>query len=131
MTTPDQPSLLTRIALAFRLFFLVLFNAVFAGRVQRLASGDASPRRAARARRAPTPTGRHVAARPTDAALQLLGLLQREGRLIDFLQEDMSELRRRRDRRGRARRARPVPARRSTPHVKLERIRSESRGRAA
>lgn len=129
MTTPDQPSLLTRIALAFRLFFLVLFNAVFAGRVQRLASGDAGTTPAEPPAPAvplvePTPK---LLAPPTDSALQLLGLLQREGRLIDFLQEDVSsyadaEI-------GAAARVVHAQCKKALDaHVKLERIRSESEG---
>jgi Domain of unknown function (DUF2760) len=123
MTTPDQPSLLIRIALAFRLFFLVLFNAVFAGRVQRLASGDA------RTPAAPPPPEAvpKLLAPPTDSALQLLGLLQREGRLVDFLQEDVSsyadaEI-------GAAARVVHAQCKKALEaHVKLERIRSEAEG---
>jgi hypothetical protein len=83
--TDRDPSFFARVALAFAAFFRVLFNAAFAGRVQRLESGEpvaATPPAPA----APEPKLREV---PTDAALQLLGLLQREGRLIDFLQEDL------------------------------------------
>jgi hypothetical protein len=68
----------------------VLFNAPFAGSVARLGSGEPSSPAAP----APAPTPRVEAPKlrsaPTDSALQLLGLLQREGRLIDFVQEDVS-----------------------------------------
>jgi hypothetical protein len=128
MTTPDQPSLLTRSALAFRLFFLVLFNAVFAGRVQRLASGDAPSPAAPPAPAAPPPEPvAKLLAPPTDSALQLLGLLQREGRLVDFLQEDVSsyadaEI-------GAAARVVHAQCKKALDaHVKLERIRSETEG---
>ena len=84
-TTPNP----MRLLLAFRCFFLVLF----AGRL---------PKEAAALVPAPTPpalpapTPPPVAA-PTPAkhddgvrgAVQLLALLQREGRLLDFLQEDI------------------------------------------
>lgn len=84
-----DPSFFARLALAFAAFFRVLFDAAYAGRVQRLPSGDSVE---------PAPEPKVVAPAaapklreaPTDGALQLLGLLQREGRLIDFLQEDVS-----------------------------------------
>src|SRR5688572_25231603 len=86
MSTPSSetptPSFFARIGLAFGLFFKVLFDALFAGRVQRLGSGEPA------APPAPEPPKLHAA--PTESALQLLGLLQREGRLLDFLMEDMS-----------------------------------------
>jgi hypothetical protein len=88
-----DPSFFARLALAFAAFFRVLFNAAYAGRVLHLESGAASvsapvPERAPAAPPAPEPPKLREA--PTDGALQLLGLLQREGRLIDFLQEDVS-----------------------------------------
>jgi hypothetical protein len=83
--TDPNPSFLTRFALAFAAFFKVLFDATFAGRLLRLQGGEPAP--AAPPPAAPEPPKlREV---PTDSALQLLGLLQREGRLIDFLQEDL------------------------------------------
>jgi hypothetical protein len=92
-----DPSFFARLALAFALFFRVLFNASYAGRVARLPSGDtdasASPTRVSLPPPAPVrvePAPPKLREVPTDAALQLLGLLQREGRLIDFLQEDVS-----------------------------------------
>ena len=89
--TESDPSFFARLALAFGAFFRVLFNAHFAGRVQRLESGAAPVPVAAAA---PAPAS--VVEKPklsvanTDSALQLLGLLQRDGRLIDFLQEDVA-----------------------------------------
>lgn len=71
------PSLLARFGLAWRL----LFDATFATRVIQLDTR-------AEVATAPPPTPLHQA-RP-DSALQLLGLLQQTGRLIDFLQEDVS-----------------------------------------
>jgi hypothetical protein len=81
---PDSLSLLGRISLAFSTFFAVLADGSFAARVGALRAGVPQPA-------APVPP----AAAPLreaapDAALQLLGLLQREARFIDFVQEDMA-----------------------------------------
>jgi hypothetical protein len=91
--TDPNPGFFARLALAFVAFFRVLFDAAYAGSVQRLASGAPAP--APRAEPAPPvappkPEPPKLRAAPTDSALQLLGLLQREGRLIDFIQEDVS-----------------------------------------
>jgi hypothetical protein len=114
----DQPSFFARLALAFRLFFLVLGNALLAKRVQPLASGEPAPEPA-------EPPRLHIA--PSESALQLLGLLQREGRLIDFLMEDMSgyadaEI-------GAAARVVHDQCRKALiEHIKVERIRVEAEG---
>ena len=70
------PSFLQRIPLAFNAFFQVLFG-------KTPPSFDAAP---VPAPVAPTP----LVVVTHDAALQLLGLFQREARLIDFTQEDLS-----------------------------------------
>jgi hypothetical protein len=70
------PSFFKRIPLAFSAFFQVLFGKV-------PASLEAAP---VPAPVAPAPL---IVVTP-DAALQLLGLFQREARLIDFTQEDLS-----------------------------------------
>jgi hypothetical protein len=93
-----EPSLsfVSRLALAFAAFFRILGDAVFAARVA--AARDAAPalpppepelRLSAPAipKAAPPPRLREA---PTDAALQLLALLQREGRFVDFVKEDVS-----------------------------------------
>lgn len=84
--TEPPPGLLSRIGMAVSTFFKVLSDADFAQRLQSL-NTPAAPQ-------APVPTPAPVAPvviRPnTDAALQLLSLLQREARLIDFTQEDLS-----------------------------------------
>jgi hypothetical protein len=80
---------LNRIVLAFRSFFNILF------------SGELSPqvltalnltRRGAASTAAPKPAA--AAAAPTlrisDGALQILGIMQRDARLIDFLMEDIA-----------------------------------------
>lgn len=87
------PSLMRRIGLAFS----VLFNAELAGRLQRLIAGGAAPAPVASAPTpapapAPTPAPQPVIVRETtpEAALQLLGLLQRDARFVDFVQEELA-----------------------------------------
>ena len=87
MTDPT-PSFFKRVSLAFGSFFSTLSNPGYAARVQDLREHGEMPA-------APAPAATPVApavfkeATP-DAALQLLALLQREARLIDFVQEDLS-----------------------------------------
>jgi len=102
--TQTPPSFFSRIALAIGSFFSILGNPDFALRVQRLRDGDApapAPRAAAPTF-APSPSAPTSAPVPTpapvstlreatpDAALQLLALLQREARFVDFVQEDVA-----------------------------------------
>jgi hypothetical protein len=76
----DELSFLTRLWFAWICFFRVLFDRAFAERVWK--RERALPEPAAPKSSAPTPT--------CDAALQLLALLQREGRLVDFLEQDVT-----------------------------------------
>lgn len=80
--------------LAWVCFFRVLFDGVFAARVRALeAAPGAGDEKVERIRPAELePRGTEVAQNPAsnDAALQLLALLQREGRLVDFLQQDVT-----------------------------------------
>jgi len=78
---PSQPSLLQRIRLAFGAFFSILSSPAVAARVDRLQRDDAPAAPAA-----PAPLKQAT----PDAALQLLALLQRDARLIDFTQEDLT-----------------------------------------
>jgi hypothetical protein len=74
---------LNRIVLAFRSFFAILFTGKLAADVAReLGFSPAKPQPAASK---PAPQ-----LRPQDGALQILGILQRDSRLIDFLMEDIS-----------------------------------------
>ena len=83
-STPEAlPSFFQRIPLAFGAFFSVLGQPAFAARVIALRQPEA----AAPAPAAPPPMKEAT----PDAALQLLGLLQRDARLIDFTQEDLSQ----------------------------------------
>ncbi len=108
MNSPSQPpSFFSRIALAIGSFFAILGDAQLAQRVARLRGGeqlasDAPPREV----RVEVPVEKIVETRievpverivektvethaPT-AALQLLGLLQRQARFVDFVQEDVA-----------------------------------------
>lgn len=90
MTQPQspsagKPSLLRRIPLAFGAWFGVLADADLAARFAALRRG-AAPTPAASAATPAPPVLREAS---PDAALQLLALLQREARLIDFVGEDL------------------------------------------
>jgi hypothetical protein len=88
--TSSDPSFFVRLALAFQVFFRVLFNVVFAERVQRLGPDAAMIQPRPSAPPPATPSSPPLRELPSQSALQLLGLLQREGRFVDFLQEDIS-----------------------------------------
>jgi len=79
---------LGRIVLAFRSFFAILFTGTLPGEIaQEFGFTQGRPQPAAR----PAPTPAAVPqAQAADGALQILGLLQRDSRLIDFLMEDIS-----------------------------------------
>ncbi|HUA82594.1 MAG TPA: DUF2760 domain-containing protein [Bryobacteraceae bacterium] len=74
---------MNRIAFAFRSFFSILFKAELAADIAQ-AFGYT---RAAPVRVAPAPK---PIAGPADGAVQILSILQRDSRLIDFLMEDIS-----------------------------------------
>jgi len=98
MTTPSTealPSFFQRLPLAFGAFFSVLGNPSFAARVLALRQPAAATPATAPVT-APVAATKPAAPPPLkvatpDAALQLLGLLQRDARLIDFTQEDLSQ----------------------------------------
>jgi Domain of unknown function (DUF2760) len=84
---PSQPSLLKRIPLAFGAFFSILSSPAVAARAHRLQRDDTpAPAAAPVAPAAPAPLRQAT----PDAALQLLALLQRDARLIDFTEEDLA-----------------------------------------
>ncbi|QBE65154.1 DUF2760 domain-containing protein [Pseudoduganella lutea] len=99
--TTTTPSFLARIPLAFSAFFKTLGDAEFAARFQndqvgpiRAPSAPSAPPPPPAPAPVPAPAPAPVApplreATP-DAALQLLSLLQREARLIDFTQENLA-----------------------------------------
>lgn len=80
-----KPSFLNRIPLAFGTFFSILSDAEFAARVL----GLRQPARTA-PQEAPKPSPRALREAQPDAALQLLGLLQRDARLVDFTEENLA-----------------------------------------
>jgi hypothetical protein len=93
--TDTNVSFLGRISLAVGTFFSILGDGEFAARVQRLRSGapvTAAPVTAPVPAPAPAPQpAAPVLKQATpDAALQLLGLLQRDARFIDFIEEDVA-----------------------------------------
>jgi hypothetical protein len=110
LTDMEPLSLGARLWLAFLLPFRVLFDAVLAARVAAVARGDRAlaplpsavetrpetkPEAKAKAKPEPKPEPKVVepeivAPEPDRTALQLLAILQREGRFVDFLQEDVS-----------------------------------------
>ncbi len=106
---PSTLGVLDRWILAWVAFFRILFDGAFAARVAHVKDGlpelappkkeDPPPRAAKPAREAEPPRDRaatapelaSVRARArSDGALALLGALQREGRLVDFLQGDVT-----------------------------------------
>ena len=99
MSDPSSLPFLTRLWFAYVVFFRVLFNGEYAADLhaptaKALPAPEAAKvlpepvvvpeKKAAPAPRAEPPPP------STDAALQLLALLQREGRFVDFLEEDVS-----------------------------------------
>ncbi|EEA01918.1 conserved hypothetical protein [Burkholderia sp. H160] len=94
----SNPSFLGRISLAVGTFFRILGNGEFAADVLRLRNGEkigaapaaapaaATPAPAAQPKPQPAPVLKEAT---PDAALQLLGLLQRDARFIDFVEEDI------------------------------------------
>ena len=97
MSTPTQlPGFWSRLSLAFGTFFKTVGDAEFAARVRDDQVGPVAAPPAPAAAPAPAPAPVHVpepvqlrVATP-DAALQLLTLLQREARLVDFAHENLT-----------------------------------------
>jgi hypothetical protein len=91
----SSPSFFQRLGMAFGAFSAVLGDAGFAARFAALRSGAAAPAPAPAPKPAPVPAPVPAPAPAlktldTDAALQLLALLQREARLIDFTRESLA-----------------------------------------
>lgn len=84
--TMSKPNFFSRLLLAFSTFWHILINQEFATAVLQFRHGESALSAEPTAPPAKPPALKE--ANP-DAALQLLGLLQKEGRLIDFLAEEM------------------------------------------
>ena len=82
-TLDAAPGLMRRIAIAFGAFFGAIGDAEFAARVAALRDAPASAA-------PPAPAPAPLKETSPDAALQLLGILQREARLVDFALEDIA-----------------------------------------
>ena len=83
---------MSRISYAFRSFFSILFSGTLAPDIA-LAFGytKAAPVRAAASAAQPKPEAPpKPQAGPADGAVQILSILQRDARLVDFLMEDIS-----------------------------------------
>ncbi|MGH8856236.1 MAG: DUF2760 domain-containing protein [Telluria sp.] len=92
MTTPTNlPSFWSRLSIAFGSFFKSLGDAEFAARVRDDQVGPlAAPAPAPTPAPMAAPTPAPLRAPAGESALQLLSLLQREARLIDFTQENLT-----------------------------------------
>jgi Domain of unknown function (DUF2760) len=77
---------LSRIVLAFRSFFAIVFSGKLPVEVAQELGLSAQKKE----QPAPKPAPAVRAPQPSDGALQMLGILQRDARLIDFLMEDIS-----------------------------------------
>ena len=83
----------TRLSFAFRSFFSLLFQGEIPQEVLRAVSGSAAevaPTPATRTSPASAKVGDAPNPEAVDRAVQMLALLQRDGRLVDFLEEDVS-----------------------------------------
>lgn len=90
----DNLGFFERFFFAWAAFFRVLFDGRFAARAKALGTGTPAPVEPPAASTPAAPIELPVAApsapRNLDAALELLSLLQEEGRFVDFLQEDVT-----------------------------------------
>lgn len=79
-----MPSVIQRLSIALASFWRALVDPQFAAALAHLRAGRPAELPPAR------PEPPHLQTAEPNAALQLLGLLQQEGRFIDFLQEDVA-----------------------------------------
>ena len=126
---------ITRLWFAWLAYFRVLFDGMFAARVQALASGSGAEetpklpeKKEEKEEKKEEKKEKKEEKKPTfDAALQLLALLQREGRFVDFLEEDVASFQDADI--GAAARVVHAGCRKALrEHVKLEAVRAEEEG---
>jgi len=82
-----------KIVLAFKCFFALLFSGELSPEILtalNLTKRSGAPAPKATAAPAPAPAAAAPTVRTADGALQILAILQRDARLIDFLQEDIA-----------------------------------------
>lgn len=79
----------SRVWLAWVVWFRIVFDGLFAARVKRISEGEALPA-APEPKQLEAPKPSLPEPPPAAPALQLLALLQREGRLVDFLEQDVT-----------------------------------------
>ena len=94
-TPPERPSLVARLALALRAFIKIVFEPRFAGQVALLeapasAPPPQEPPESPAANASPDAEATAEADPAVIGALTLLRVLQREGRFIDFVQQDIA-----------------------------------------
>ena len=95
MSESAGPGFFARFFLAFSFFFRFIFNREFAGAVMRIGKSESSavtveePAVTAKPESQAAPPA--LKETPPDSALQLLGLLQQEGRFIDFIEEEVTQ----------------------------------------
>lgn len=86
-----KPGFLRRVSLAFGALFRTVSDADYATRIDGLGRAEEPlPAPGKPPEEAPQPAPPVLKEASPDAALQLLGLLQRDARLIDFVMEDLS-----------------------------------------
>lgn len=101
MSEPEDLPFVTRLWFAWLCFFRVLFDGAFASRAWQAREPAALPPPPSAPRLPPEPAvtkgektspeePRRAEPPPTGAALQLLALFQREGRLVDFLEQEIA-----------------------------------------
>jgi hypothetical protein len=128
--SPPSLPFLTRLWFAYVVFFRVLFNGQYAAELRSPKALPPSPagEKDEKPKMLPEPKRQAEPMAPsTDAALQLLALLQREGRFVDFLEEDVTSFADADI--GAAARVVHTGCRKAIrEHVKLEPVRSEEEG---
>lgn len=94
MSDSIGPGFFSRFFLAFGFFFRFLFNKEFANAVMHIDKSESvtatAEEQVIETKTRPQPVAPPLKEALPDSALQLLGLLQQEGRFIDFIEEDVT-----------------------------------------